>query len=42
MKLLYAIVKLKGDFLDALSDERVSWSEKWRTLAQARAVHPRS
>ncbi|NJO13030.1 MAG: hypothetical protein HC872_05705, partial [Gammaproteobacteria bacterium] len=32
---LYTIVKSKrlADFLDALSDERVGWREKWRALA---------
>lgn len=31
---VYTIVKSKrlADFLDALSDERVAWREKWRTL----------
>ncbi len=31
---LYTIVKSKrlADFLDALSDERVSWRGKWQTL----------
>jgi len=31
---LYTIVKSKrlADFLDALSDERLGWREKWRTL----------
>jgi hypothetical protein len=37
---LYTVVKSKvlADFLDALSDERVSWSDKWRVLARLR--HP--
>lgn len=35
---LYTVVKSKvlADFLDALSDERVSWSDKWRVLARLR------
>jgi hypothetical protein len=35
---LYMVVKSKvlADFLDALSDERVSWSDKWRVLARLR------
>jgi len=34
---LYSVVKSKvlADFLDALSDERVSWRDKWRTLTRA-------
>jgi hypothetical protein len=33
---LYMVVKSKAlaDFLDALSDERVGWREKWRTLTR--------
>jgi Mg2+ and Co2+ transporter CorA len=39
---LYTVVKSKvlADFLDALSDERVSWRDKWRTLTRARAKTP--
>lgn len=35
---LYTVVKSKvlADFLDALSDERVTWSDKWRVLARLR------
>jgi len=35
---LLTVVKSKvlADFLDALSDERVSWANKWRVLRQAR------
>jgi hypothetical protein len=35
---LYTIVKSKvlADFLDALSDERISWRDKWRVLKRAR------
>ena len=35
---LYTIVKSKvlADFLDALSDERVSWRDKWRVLKRVR------
>lgn len=35
---LYTVVKSKvlADFLDALSDERVGWSDKWRVLARPR------
>jgi hypothetical protein len=35
---LYTVVKSKvlADFLDALSDERVSWSNKWRVLRRPR------
>jgi hypothetical protein len=35
---LYSVVKSKtlANFLDALSDERVSWRDKWRTLTRAR------
>ncbi len=34
---LYSVVKSKmlAAFLDALSDERVSWRDKWRTLTRA-------
>ena len=36
---LYTVVKSKvlADFLDALSDERVGWSDKWRVLARPRS-----
>ena len=35
---LYSVVKSKvlADFLDALSDERVSWPNKWRVLRRLR------
>jgi Mg2+ and Co2+ transporter CorA len=35
---LYTVVKSKAlaDFLDALSDQRVSWREKWRVLRHSR------
>jgi hypothetical protein len=35
---LYTVVKSKvlADFLDALSDQRVSWRDKWRVLRGAR------
>lgn len=35
---LYTVVKSKvlADFLDALSDERVSWPDKWRVLKRVR------
>jgi hypothetical protein len=35
---LYTVVKSKvlADFLDALSDQRVTWREKWRVLRQSR------
>jgi hypothetical protein len=29
--------KVLADFLDALSDERVSWPNKWRVLRRTRA-----
>jgi hypothetical protein len=34
---LYSVVKSKvlADFLDALSDERVGWRDKWRTLTRS-------
>ena len=37
---LYMVVKSKvlADFLDALSDERVGWRDKWRTLARLRKI----
>jgi Mg2+ and Co2+ transporter CorA len=35
---LYTVVKSKvlADFLDALSDERMSWADKWRMLGRRR------
>jgi Mg2+ and Co2+ transporter CorA len=35
---LYTVVKSKvlADFLDALSDERMSWPNKWRMLMRVR------
>ena len=35
---LYTVVKSDAlaDFLDALSDSRVTWREKWRLLRQSR------
>jgi Mg2+ and Co2+ transporter CorA len=35
---LYTVVKSKtlADFLDALSDQRVGWRDKWRVLRGAR------
>jgi hypothetical protein len=35
---IYTVMKSKvlADFLDALSDERVSWRERWRVLARLR------
>jgi len=37
---LYTVVKSKAlaDFLDALSDQRISWRDKWRVLSRPR--HP--
>jgi Mg2+ and Co2+ transporter CorA len=37
---LYTVVKSKAlaDFLDALSDQRISWRDKWRVLSRSR--HP--
>jgi CorA-like Mg2+ transporter protein len=39
---LYTVVKSKklADFLDALSDERVSWRDKWRVLRPPRKRQP--
>jgi hypothetical protein len=42
---IFTVVKSKvlADFLDALSDERVSWPNKWRVLQRARrSQQPRS
>jgi hypothetical protein len=35
---LYTVVKSKvlADFLDALSDQRISWRDKWRVLSRPR------
>jgi hypothetical protein len=35
---LYTVVKSKvlADFLDALSDERMGWADKWRVLKKRR------